>query len=342
MSKSPLVTVIVPVYNAERFLEKTVSSIRAQTYSPLEILLVDDGSKDDSLALCRKIAKKDARIRVLQKENGGAASARNYGVEHARGEYIGFVDSDDLILPDMYENMMNAVLTPPAEAEGKRFLVQIGREELDEEGNRLPDVLPARTEPAFVKSGAFLKDLLLWTGDSSYCTKLTPRQALLDTPFPEGVLGEDFLLHMKMLGGDTSQISGVLILPAAGYRVVHRRGSATRRANADDFSKAYCDIVDHADYVESEVVPRFPQLAEAAQRFALAERLLYLLHVPTAQMTKDNAFYGNVLSYLRSHKKEVRENPLLTQKERVYLQILTAAPKKVRQFHKALKGSGLR
>ena len=338
MSKSPLVTVIVPVYNAENFLEKTVSSIRAQTYSPLEILLVDDGSKDDSLALCKKIAKKDARIRVLHKENGGAASARNLGVQNARGEYIGFVDSDDLILPDMYENMMNAVLAPPAEAAGKSFLVQIGREELDEEGNRLPDVLPPRTEAAFVKSEDFLKDLLLWTGDSSYCTKLTPRQALLETPFPEGALGEDFLLHMKML---SSGIAGVLILPATGYRVVHRRGSATRRANADSFSKAYCDIVDHADYVESEVVPKFPQLGVAAKRFSLAERLLYLLHVPADEMTKDNAFFQNVMSYLHAHKKEVRENPLLSQKERIYLQILTVAPKKVRQFHRALKGSGL-
>ena len=92
-----LISVIVPVYNVESYLEKCVDSIRNQTYKNLEIILVDDGATDNSGVLCDKIAKKDDRIKVYHKENGGLSDARNYGVKKATGEFIGFVDSDDYI-----------------------------------------------------------------------------------------------------------------------------------------------------------------------------------------------------------------------------------------------------
>ena len=105
MSK-PLISVIVPVYNVEQYLPKCIDSILAQTYENLEIILVEDGTKDSSGVICDEYAAKDARIRVIHKENGGLSSARNAGMEIARGEYFGFVDSDDWIEPEMYENLM--------------------------------------------------------------------------------------------------------------------------------------------------------------------------------------------------------------------------------------------
>ncbi len=97
------ISVIVPVYNAEKYLDRCVESIVAQTYKNLEIILVDDGSTDNSPAICDAWAKKDSRIRVIYKKNGGVSSARNAGLDACTGDYIGFADADDWMEPDMYE-----------------------------------------------------------------------------------------------------------------------------------------------------------------------------------------------------------------------------------------------
>lgn len=102
---NPLISVIVPVYKVEPYLQRCVDSIRNQTYSNLEIILVDDGSPDRCGEMCDAFAKEDKRIRVIHKENGGQSSARNLGLDHMNGEYVGFVDSDDWIEPDMYEHL---------------------------------------------------------------------------------------------------------------------------------------------------------------------------------------------------------------------------------------------
>lgn len=103
--KEKLISIIVPVYKAEKYLDRCVQSIVAQTYKNIEVLLVEDGSPDISGKICDEWAKKDNRIKVIHKENGGASSARNAGIKAALGEYIGFVDSDDWIEPNMYERM---------------------------------------------------------------------------------------------------------------------------------------------------------------------------------------------------------------------------------------------
>lgn len=100
------ISIIVPVYRAEKFLRRCVDSILSQTYQDIELILVDDGSPDCSGMLCDQYAKEDNRITVLHQTNGGVASARNAGLDVASGEYITFVDSDDYIEPDMYERML--------------------------------------------------------------------------------------------------------------------------------------------------------------------------------------------------------------------------------------------
>lgn len=104
--KSPSISIIVPIYNAEEELRKSVESILAQTEKNIELILVDDGSKDRSLQICEEYAKKDSRIRVIHQENAGVSAARNKGILAATGEYLGFVDSDDWIEPDMYESLL--------------------------------------------------------------------------------------------------------------------------------------------------------------------------------------------------------------------------------------------
>ena len=101
----PLISVIVPVYKTRRYLRQCVDSIRSQSYVNLEILLVDDGCPEGSGVRCDELAKEDPRIRVIHKENGGQSSARNAGLDAMQGAYVGFVDSDDWIEPEMYETL---------------------------------------------------------------------------------------------------------------------------------------------------------------------------------------------------------------------------------------------
>lgn len=103
-----MISVIVPVYNAEKYLDRCIQSILGQTYKDLELLLIDDGSTDSSGIICDKYAQQDTRIRVFHKENGGASTARNLGLDEAKGEWVAFVDSDDWIEAEMYEEMLAA------------------------------------------------------------------------------------------------------------------------------------------------------------------------------------------------------------------------------------------
>lgn len=103
-----MVSIVIPVYNVENFLEKCIYSVMAQTYSNLEIILVDDGSPDNCPQICDLFKERDNRIKVIHKENGGLASARNAGMNIAVGDWIYFLDSDDMILPCTIEHMINA------------------------------------------------------------------------------------------------------------------------------------------------------------------------------------------------------------------------------------------
>ena len=107
--EQPLISVIVPVYNVEKYLKKCVNSITSQTYENLEILLVDDGSTDSSGQICNEFEKNDARIKVIHKKNGGLSDARNAGLDRAKGQYYAFIDSDDYIQDNTIEIMLNAV-----------------------------------------------------------------------------------------------------------------------------------------------------------------------------------------------------------------------------------------
>ena len=104
-----LISVIIPIYNVEAYLDECIASVIAQTYSNLEIILVDDGSPDNCPQMCDEWAAKDSRIRVIHKENGGLSDARNAGIDRSTGDYIAFVDSDDWIEPEMYEIMLAAL-----------------------------------------------------------------------------------------------------------------------------------------------------------------------------------------------------------------------------------------
>lgn len=137
--ENALVTVVLPIYKTERYLEQCISSVVNQTYSNLEILLVDDGSPDRCPEICDAWAAKDSRIRVIHKENAGLGMARNTGIDHARGDYLCFVDSDDFILPQTVAHALKEAEAASADITFYGFIL------VDRQGNRHPIVPdPAR------------------------------------------------------------------------------------------------------------------------------------------------------------------------------------------------------
>ena len=101
----PEISIIIPVYNVEKYIERCVNSLLNQTFQNIEIILINDSSTDSSLEICNKLAEKDSRIKVIHKENEGAGMARNAALKIATGKYIGFVDSDDFVAPDMFKEL---------------------------------------------------------------------------------------------------------------------------------------------------------------------------------------------------------------------------------------------
>lgn len=321
------ISVIVPVYNTRDCLKRCVDSILNQTYQNLEVLLVDDGSTDGSGQLCDAFVKQDNRVRVYHKENGGASSARNLGMQNAIGDYISFIDSDDYIDSDVYQMMIELI------QEKDLPIVQISRDERDEAGGRLEDVCIPPKEVRLCDTETFIKELLLHQADCSFCTKLVKREPLLKHRFPEGELNEDFKLLVELFVQE-KEIKEVGILPGQGYHVICRSDSTTRKRSEDSFSRVFMDIVNNADHMQQVVDQNYPKLRAYALRFNLYQRLDYMLHIPISQMNRQNVFYRNVKKYLRRHVLHTIFNPYLTIKNKEYLLLLTVAPKTVRKVHK--------
>lgn len=327
MSEQTLITVIIPVYNIMEYLPRCVHSVTAQTYKNLQIILVDDGSTDGTSQLCDKLAKEDYRIQVYHKKNGGSSSARNAGLLLREGAYVGFVDSDDYIEPDMYEKLYNGM------KESGACIAQAGRDEIDEQGNRLPDICVPPEKTTMYSNTDFLRELLLHKGDCSFCTKLFRSELFEERSFPEGKLNEDFRLLVQML----TEGAEILSLPDRYYHVFYRQGSNSRKKDKNEFSRVFADSVDNADDVAENVEKHFPELREVSFRFGIFQRLEYLLHIPIPQMRRDNVFYMNVVRYLRKNWWKGMKNPVLTKKNKVYHTLFALAPRTIRVVHKRLK-----
>lgn len=218
---SPKISIIVPVYRVEAYLPACVESIRAQTYPDLEILLVDDGSPDGCPQLCDAYAAQDPRIRVVHKKNGGLSDARNAGLEAATGEYIGFVDSDDLIEAEMYQTLLDELQRSGAD------LVICKYDEIDSRtGNPLPRGSELKTE-CLSGEQALEKLNARYYGDYVVAwNKLYSRKALRGIHFPVGKIHEDqFVAHRIFANCDT-----VACIDRPLYHYMKREASITNQA----------------------------------------------------------------------------------------------------------------
>lgn len=188
-----LISVIVPIYQVEGYLRRCIDSICGQTYPRLEIILVDDGSPDGCGAICDEYAARDSRVKVIHKNNGGLSDARNAGLDAARGQYIGFVDGDDYIKPEMYGTMLDRLKSARADLAVCAFLV------VDERGNVLADQQLAAPDRDMLLTREEAFEQLMGKNLVSFATapnRLYRRGLFSELRFPKGRLHEDeFTAH---------------------------------------------------------------------------------------------------------------------------------------------------
>ena len=214
----PTVSVIVPVYNVEKYLARCVDSITYQTYENLDIILVDDGSTDNSGRICDEYAKKDTRIRVIHQKNKGLSGARNSGIFASTGDYIGFVDSDDWIDKDMYELLVNTAIEHHADiARCDTYLnYDDGTEKTNSDYSnvRVLDCVQA------------IKETVYTSFNMSVCNKLYSSSLLSSDTFDENQYGiEDWEFNYRILKNHPNLISVYVNIPK--YHYYMRRGSIT-------------------------------------------------------------------------------------------------------------------
>lgn len=224
----PIISIIVPVYNAEKYIRECVSSIVSQTFKEIEILLVDDGSKDNSTQICDLLGTEDSRIRVFHKANGGASDARNFGIKRADGEYIIFIDADDFIIGEKSLEFLMSNINSFGDVKCLCFncsYYQTERNELRQWTSFKKDML--NTIP---KNKALVDLVEIGSFPCSPCMKLLKRAFIIDNDlyFQPGITAEDIPWFIDIL--DKADSLRFVDLYAYAYRT-NVVGSVTNSSN---------------------------------------------------------------------------------------------------------------
>lgn len=247
-----MISVIVPIYGVEAYLDKCVQSVASQTYTDLEIILVDDGSPDGCPAMCDAWAKKDRRITVVHKPNGGLSDARNSGLNVAKGDYISFVDSDDWIAPTMLESMLSALVQADAD------ICSCGIINAYEDGSTQSWNLPSLNGNPEI----FLRALYSNTAvPVAIWNKLYKRELWTELRFPNGKICEDAFTTYKLIDSSKKLVQ----IPDELYYYRIRSGSimtsSFRLARMDEEEAWRCNY--------EFIAERYPTLKKAAFDFYL-------------------------------------------------------------------------
>lgn len=289
--KQPLISVIVPVYNVAEYLPECVDSIINQTYKNLEIILVDDGSTDACPDICDEYAKRDSRIRVIHKKNGGLSDARNAGLDICTGEWIGFVDSDDYIARDMYEKLYASAVEVQAD-------VSVCQSIKDKNGKLSYYKYKRETEVLSSMEEMINRMFCGGTQTISACLKLYRKTIFSNLRFPVGKTNEDAFLILSIL----EKISKMVIIPHALYYYRLRIGSIT---NVKSWNNNIWDTVLAYKHNISIIRTKYPNnLKEGICRLGWAYRTSIGLAIQTEDFENH---MSEIKMYRDSFKKDFFE-----------------------------------
>ena len=296
-----LISIIVPVYNVERYLEKCVNSIINQTYKNLEIILVDDGATDSSGNMCDELAKSDNRIKVYDKENGGLSDARNYGVERVTGDYIGFVDSDDYIDSEMYEKLYEAIKKENVDvAECSLKVIYPGKIELFTD-EKYYKVL-GKTE--YLEEYLTIKKVF-----GSVWTKLIKSDVAKKLVFPKGKLYEDTYYAYDLINIANSFV----LIDSPSYNYLMRENSITN----SKFDPRIFDLIKIVEKFHKMTYENYPSLKEAADCRKMYAYFSVLNSILLEENYRNNEYYSEILSYFKRNYISLLKNKYITRNRKL-------------------------
>lgn len=308
----PLVSVIIPIYKVEDYLDECVHSVRAQTYTNLEIILVDDGSPDNCGSMCDAYASEDPRIRVIHRENGGLSAARNSGLDIATGDFITFVDSDDWIYEKTIEEYMSCFAqTPELEmVESRIYPSSYGAPCYVGEYRPDPELEGKTLTGEEVLQSMCLKVFPVCTFPVAW-NKCYRRELIGDLRFPEGRIFEDLDFQLRLYPRVRAyRLSGLVTY----YYREDREGAITARNNSlkiiPKFHDLYANLKDLLQEVE----------AEPSDKWGLVDKESYRIYIASLFQT----LMMNPLHVDRTRSLEIRK--ALAEVQRPYAKLLKSYP----------------
>ena len=279
-----MISVIVPVYNVEEYLEECLESIKRQTYTDIEVILVNDGSIDRSKEICERYCEKDSRFKLVNQENKGLSGARNRGMLESKGEFISFVDSDDVLKEDMLEQLMKQMTSEDIDIVECWYTNEKQELELSTPKN-VKIIFQGNSKEALI---SLCRDNIVRLNPVA---KLYRRQVIINFPFSEGVIYEDVFAGIGIL----KHIRKMVKINYIGYYYRVRQGSTMNR----EFNIKNLDLFTICDKLE--------QLYQG-DTFALAyihRRLfhLVLMHIVDYHIFEGNPYKEKYVEYLNRYSK---------------------------------------
>lgn len=304
------ISVIVPVYKAEKYIRRCIESVLNQTLSDLELILVDDGSPDNSGIICDEYAKKDKRVKVVHKANGGAASARNMGISVSCGEYLGFCDSDDYLNPNMYENLISIM------EENNLNTISCLSNNRTEEGDLL-SVGNSDRRLEIYSDVEYIKKIYSWKADVSLCTRVTKAEIVKQIRVPEKRRVEDFYFTVSLM----IKTGGTAIYNYPYYEYTVNKDSVTHSANSSIYMDGMYFFEKTKEILDNEIY------ANEQEYFHF--KFLYLLFVSLRKSEWDK--YRLQILYHRyfvcKNIFNILNNQNLTKKEKFVLFLVIINPR---------------
>lgn len=282
-------SVIVPVYKVEPYLDRCVDSIVNQTYTNLEIILVDDGSPDRCPQMCDEWAQRDSRLRVIHKENGGSSDARNVGIAAATGKYLAFVDSDDYIAANMYKTMIAALERTNSD------IACCGRYIVTAETKKAMHCMDRET--VFTNTEAIKEMLLGGYIDESPCDKLYRRELFSGIVYPKGETNEDVVVTPRLF----DRSSKIVYVGTPLYYYCQNPGSITKSS----YSRKKRVVLKHLDEIKNFLEQVHPDLLvyfDALQGRYCQSTLYLLLDNKAVYKTYQNDYQEFYLRFKKSFR----------------------------------------
>jgi len=298
------VSVIIPVYNVEKYLQRCVNSVLNQTYTDLEIILVDDGATDSSGALCDFLATLDERVKVYHKENGGLSDARNYGIEKANGEYLTFIDSDDYVENDYVETLVGDM-----EKHGVDIAIGGHRVVYDTRNIEKTDAC----EQVVLDKKQALERMLYDTISIAAWSKLFRRAVLGDIRFPVGRLYEDTATTYKfVLRADKISYTSKAI-----YNYAIRTDSITRK----EYSAKKNDIIKSSQEMSDACLSAYPDLERACNRKMVWAHLSVLSQIADSK-NKFKKERKELIAFIKDHGKSLLSDEKTPKRDKIAIRCL--------------------